>query len=197
MKQLWLAAEIAHVMNLNTFSMNLSVASTMPPMTAKRGGRGGGIWTLLALMLGACGGGGSTASGEVAAPPQDPAQLFYSLELEIDLDDFERTASGLYIQDIEIGEGPTARRTSRVWISYIGWLPDGTVFDGNVGGEPYHLRLGGSEVIRGWNEGIVGMRRGGVRRLVVRPGLAYGSRGRGDIPPGATLIFRVTLVDVE
>ena len=95
------------------------------------------------------------------------------------------------------GTGTMARRTSRVWIYYVGWLPDGTVFDGQLQGEPFHFRLGGSEVIRGWNEGIRGMRIGGRRRLVVRPGLAYGSRGRGDVPAGATLVFEVQLIDAN
>ncbi len=130
-------------------------------------------------------------------PPSDPAALFFAPELEVDLSEFTRSASGLYVQDVQLGDGPIARRTSRVWVRYVGWLPDGTVFDGNVGGEPYHMRLGGNEVIRGWNEGIVGMKRGGIRRLVVPPGLAYGSRGRGDVPPGATLVFYLELVDVE
>lgn len=123
--------------------------------------------------------------------------LFYAPELQIDLSTFELRPSGLYVQDVEVGEGPIARRTSRVWIHYVGWLPDGTIFDGSLGGDPYHTRLGGNEVIRGWNEGITGMRRGGVRRLVVPPDLAYGSRGRGDVPPGATLVFEVELVDVD
>lgn len=144
--------------------------------------------------LTACGG---AAGPQATAPASDPELLFYAPELEIDLEDFERTPSGLFVQDITVGDGPVARRTSRVWIHYIGWLPDGTVFDGNLGGDPYHLRLGGNEVIRGWNEGIAGMRRGGVRRLVVRPSLAYGSRGSGDVPPGATLVFRLELVDVD
>ena len=143
----------------------------------------------------ACGGGAST--GGAATPPADPSRLFYAPELEIDLTDFERTPSGLYVQEVELGDGPVARRTSRVWIEYVGWLADGTVFDGNVGGDPYSFRLGGNEVIRGWNEGIVGMKRGGVRRLVVRPGLAYGSSRRSDIPPGSTLVFWLKLIDVD
>ena len=147
------------------------------------------------LLVTGCGGTGST--GTAALPPSDPAQLFYAPELEVDLTDFERTSSGLYIEDLEIGDGPIARRTSRVWIEYVGWLPDGTVFDGNLGGDPYNLRLGGNEVIRGWNEGIVGMRRGGIRMLVVPPRLAYGSQRRGDIPPGSTLVFYIELVDVD
>jgi FKBP-type peptidyl-prolyl cis-trans isomerase len=156
------------------------------------------VLSTLVLTLAACGGSSSAAGGpEAALRPSDPAQLFYAPELEVNLADFERTSSGLYIEDLEIGEGPIARRTSRVWIEYVGWLPDGTVFDGNVGGDPYNLRLGGNEVIRGWNEGIVGMRRGGIRRLVVPPRLAYGSQRRGDIPPGSTLVFYIELVDVD
>ena len=152
---------------------------------------GGGI-----LVVAACAGSGPEA-GDAAPAPSDPTMLFYAPELEIDLSAFERTRSGLYLQDVTEGEGPAARRTSRVWIHYVGWLPDGTVFDASLGGAPFHLRLGGNEVIRGWNEGIVGMRRGGVRRLVVPPHLGYGSGGRGDVPPGATLVFRLELVDVE
>lgn len=148
---------------------------------------------LLLLALAGCGGAGAAAG--VQTP--DPALLYYAPELGIDLNDFEVTDSGLYFQDVEVGEGPIARRTSRVWIHYVGWLTDGSVFDASLGGDPYHLRLGGNEVIRGWNEGIAGMRRGGVRRLVVRPSLAYGSRGSGDVPPGATLVFRLELVDLD
>jgi peptidylprolyl isomerase len=152
---------------------------------------------LFALLAVAGCGGGSPPPDAGVLRPSDPSLLFYAPELEIDLTAFERTRSGLYVQDVTEGDGPAARRTSRVWIHYIGWLPDGTVFDGSLGGDPFHTRLGGNEVIRGWNEGIVGMRRGGVRRLVVPPNLGYGSSGRGDVPPGATLIFRLELVDVR
>ncbi|MEM7415503.1 MAG: FKBP-type peptidyl-prolyl cis-trans isomerase [Gemmatimonadota bacterium] len=147
----------------------------------------------------ACSGGQGTSADATdrPLPPSDPSMIFFAPELDVDLTEFEQSSSGLYVQDVEIGDGPVARRDSRVWIHYVGWLPDGTVFDGSLGGDPYHLRLGGREVIRGWNEGIVGMRRGGERRLVVPPGLAYGSRGSGDVPPGATLIFHLQLIDVD
>jgi len=141
----------------------------------------------------ACGGG--AASGPL--PPADPAALTFAEELGIDLADFEVTASGLYIHDISEGLGARANSTSRVWIYYVGWLPDGTVFDATLQGDPFHFRLGGNEVIRGWNQGIAGMRVGGRRRLIIRPGLAYGSRAQGDVPAGATLVFEVQLVDVN
>ena len=145
------------------------------------------------LLLGACAGGAPAGP----LPPTDPAQIEFAPELGIDLADFELTPSGLYVQELNVGTGPPARRTSRVWIYYVGWLPDGTVFDGQLEGDPFHGRLGGSEMIRGWNEGIRGMRVGGRRRLVVRPGLGYGARGRGKVPPGATLIFELQLIDAN
>ncbi len=148
----------------------------------------------VSLVLAGCGAGGPR--GGAPLPPSNPAELVFAPELGIDLSEFELRESGLYVQEIQVGEGPVARRTSRVWIHYVGWLPDGSVFDGSLGGDPFHTRLGGSEVIRGWNEGIRGMRRGGIRRLVVPPHLAYGPRGQGDVPPGATLVFSVELVDV-
>lgn len=155
------------------------------------------MWVALVMAGVLSGCGGMAGSSDVALPPNDPAQLFFAPDLEVDLSQFEPTSSGLYVQDLSIGDGPIVRRTSRVWIEYVGWLPDGTVFDGNLGQDPYAIRLGGNEVIRGWNEGIVGMRRGGVRRLVVRPRLAYGSSRRGRIPAGSTLIFYIELIDVD
>lgn len=150
--------------------------------------------TLVAVALAGC---ASGAGDRAALPPTDPSEIVFAPELEIDLATFERTRNGLYVQDVEIGDGPSARRDSRVWIHYAGWLPDGTLVDTSVGGDPFHLRLGGDEVIRGWNEGIVGMRRGGTRRLVIPPRLGYGSRGTARVPPGATLVFLVELVDVD
>ncbi len=90
-----------------------------------------------------------------------------------------------------------ARRTSLVTIHYVTWLSDGSVVDASLGGEPFTLRLGGNEVIQGWNQGIPGMKVGGRRKLVVRPGLAYGSRGTPNVPGNSTLVFEVQLVDVR
>jgi peptidylprolyl isomerase len=109
----------------------------------------------------------------------------------------ERTPTGLYLQDMKEGEGFTAQRTSLVSVRYVGYLPDGTIFDTTGDGEPMQFRLGGREVIKGWNQGIPGMKRGGLRRLVIRPSLAYGPRGRGRVPPYSTLIFDIQLLDVR
>lgn len=128
--------------------------------------------------------------------PLDPAQVTFSEELGIDLSQMEQIEPGLYVLDAAEGVGAAADRTSRVWIHYVVWLADGTVVDTSVGGEPFHFRLGGSEVIKGWNQGIPGMKVGGRRWLVVRPGLAYGSSRSGKVPPNATLVFEVQLMNV-
>lgn len=108
-----------------------------------------------------------------------------------------RTSSGLYVQEVKEGTGVIAGRTSTVAVRYTGYLADGRVFDTTGSGEPVVFQLGGSEVIRAWNEGIPGMKLEGIRRLVVRPGLAYGRRGRGGVPPNATLVFDIQLVGVR
>jgi len=143
----------------------------------------------------------AVVSGCAATPWEgselDPARVTFAPELSVDLAAMDRTPSGLYVQDLNEGTGPVATRTGLVSVHYVGWLPDGTVFDTSVGGDPMHFRLGGNEVIKGWNEGIPGMKVGGRRRLVVRPGLAYGSRSVGRVPSGATLVFELQLVEVR
>jgi len=121
----------------------------------------------------------------------------FSPELEIDLAAMQVTPSGLYVQDLAEGVGPVARSTSLVTVHYVTWLSDGSVVDTSLGAEPFTFRLGGSEVIRGWNQGIPGMKVGGRRKLVVRPGLGYGGRGNANVPPDATLVFELQLVDVR
>jgi hypothetical protein len=125
---------------------------------------------------------------------RDPAALTFTDELGVDLSTMQQVQPGLYVKDMSDGVGAEASRTSRVGVHYAVWLPDGTLVDTSMGGEPFQFRLGGNEVIRAWNEGIPGMKVGGVRRLVVRPGLAYGSQGQGDVPPNATLVFEVQLM---
>jgi len=148
--------------------------------------------TAIVVLLAGC-------AGAPAAPsrPSEPEEIAFAPELAVDLSAMERTSTGLYIQDLKEGEGFTARRTSLVTLRYVGYLPDGKVFDTTGDGEPFQFRLGGNEVIKGWNQGIPGMKRGGIRRLVIRPALAYGSRGTGGVPPNATLVFDVQLLDVR
>ena len=113
--------------------------------------------------------------------------------------DVQRTPSGLEIEEIERGFGDPARAGHTVSVHYTGYLQDGTKFDSSLDrGEPFSFPLGAGKVIRGWDEGLVGMKVGGRRKLVIPPELAYGSRGAGRlIPPGATLVFDVELVEVK
>lgn len=155
----------------------------------------GALAALAALAFAGCA--GSAGSSPEAPAPYDPERVTFSPDLGVDLAAMERTATGLYVQDLTEGDGFTAKRTSLVTLHYVGYLPDGTIFDTSSGGEPLHFRLGANEVIRGWNQGIPGMKRGGIRRLVVRPSLGYRSQSRGRIPPNSTLIFDVQLLDVR
>jgi FKBP-type peptidyl-prolyl cis-trans isomerase FkpA len=108
------------------------------------------------------------------------------------------TPSGLKYVDEVIGTGDQARLGRTVSVHYTGTLTDGTKFDSSVDrGQPYEFRLGAGSVIRGWDEGILGMRVGGKRRLIVPPELGYGAQGQGKIPSNATLIFELELVGVK
>jgi len=109
------------------------------------------------------------------------------------------TASGLQYDDVRLGQGAAARFGSDVVVHYTGWLTDGTKFDSSRDrNEPFGFALGQGSVIAGWEEGVAGMRIGGLRKLTVPPALGYGAWGAGDvIPPDATLIFEVELLAVD
>jgi peptidylprolyl isomerase len=110
-----------------------------------------------------------------------------------------KTASGLQYWDIRKGPGITAESGHSVTVHYTGWLLTGKKFDSSVdAGQPFTFKLGEGEVIKGWDEGVAGMKVGGKRQLRIPPDLAYGERGAADvIPPGATLIFDVQLLAVK
>jgi len=108
------------------------------------------------------------------------------------------TADGLKYWDIKVGTGPTATTGKQVKVQYTGWLENGKKFDSSVGKPPLPFKLGAGDVIKGWEEGVVGMKVGGKRQLRIPPELGYGQRGfPGAIPPNAILIFDVELMGVQ
>ena len=105
------------------------------------------------------------------------------------------TESGLQIEELTEGTGDEAKAGQTVTVNYRGTLQDGTLFDQSYGRAPFEFELGAGRVIRGWDEGVAGMREGGKRRLTIPSDLAYGKRGAGGvIPPDATLVFEVELL---
>lgn len=113
--------------------------------------------------------------------------------------EWKKNASGLEIQELKVGEGAEAKAGMTVDVHYTGWLLDGTKFDSSVDrGKPFSFHLGAGEVIRGWDEGVAGMKVGGKRKLRIPAALGYGARGAGGVIPGnATLVFDVELLGVH
>ena len=107
------------------------------------------------------------------------------------------TSSGLSITDIKIGEGSEATAGKKVSVNYRGSLENGKEFDSSYGRGPFSFPLGAGQVIKGWDEGVAGMKVGGKRKLIIPPELGYGKRGIGPIPPNSTLIFEVELLEVS
>ncbi|MBK8792611.1 MAG: FKBP-type peptidyl-prolyl cis-trans isomerase [Holophaga sp.] len=118
---------------------------------------------------------------------------------------FTKTASGLQIAELKPGKGPGAAKGQTLGMLYRGWLYDtqkgrqGQQFDANLNrNKPLEFELGAGRVIKGWDEGVAGMKKGGKRVLIIPPELAYGDRGAGGvIPPGATLLFEVEVVSIQ
>ena len=107
--------------------------------------------------------------------------------------------SQLQIEDLTMGTGAEAQAGQSVDVHYTGWLTDGTKFDSSVDrGRPFSFVLGAGRVIKGWDQGVAGMKVGGKRKLTIPPDLGYGARGAGGvIPPNATLVFEVELLAVK
>jgi FKBP-type peptidyl-prolyl cis-trans isomerase FkpA len=115
------------------------------------------------------------------------------------------TSVGTFTEtDLVVGTGPEATVGTSVTVNYTLWLYDTSKTDGkgaqvqtSVGGPPFPFVLGVGQVIKGWDQGVVGMKVGGTRRLIIPPELAYGSAGQSGIPPNATLVFDITLLSVQ
>ena len=105
------------------------------------------------------------------------------------------TTDKVTIKDLKEGKGAAAKAGDSVTVEYTGWLTDGTKFDSNVGGTPFPVTIGAGEVIPGWDQGLVGMKVGGTRVLMIPPSLGYGAQGAPPtIPANATLKFQVKLL---
>lgn len=108
------------------------------------------------------------------------------------------TTDGLQIQDEAIGTGQEVKSGDTVTVNYLGTLTDGTKFDSSYDrNQPFTTQIGTGQVIKGWDEGIVGMKVGGKRKLIIPPSLGYGDQAAGSIPPNSTLIFEIELLSVK
>jgi len=147
----------------------------------------------LALVLAVCDTGSTTTVANEPLTNDD-----FAPALNVDLDAMVHTVSGLYFQDLEVGQGDEAAAGASVTVHYEGWLSDGTKFDSSRDrGQPFTFVLGAGFVIPGWEEGVAGMRVGGLRKLVIPPSLAYGVAGvPPTIPGNATLVFDIELLEV-
>lgn len=105
----------------------------------------------------------------------------------------------LIIEDTHVGDGAEATAGKEVTVHYTGWLTDGSKFDSSKDRfQPFTFPLGAGHVIKGWDQGVVGMKVGGVRKLTIPPEMGYGARGAGGvIPPNAVLVFEVELLQVD
>jgi FKBP-type peptidyl-prolyl cis-trans isomerase len=146
------------------------------------------VWIIQAALL------LSLSSGSIAADNQEIKK-----ETKNMAEQTVTTESGLTYLDMTVGTGRLAELGDTASVHYTGWLADGKKFDSSVDRkEPFSFRLGAGQVIKGWDEGVMGMKIGGKRKLTIPPQLGYGERGAGGvIPPNATLTFDVELLDLR
>ena len=153
----------------------------------------------------------TTQAAPLELDPEDPNPTLFAMAADsnqadasalggpMNADKTQVTASGLRITDLEVGSGAEATAGQTVVVHYRGTLEDGSQFDASYDrGTPFSFPLGAGRVIKGWDEGVQGMKVGGKRKLVIPSDLGYGARGAGGvIPPNATLIFEVELLEVK
>ena len=137
-----------------------------------------------------------------ACSPSEPVTSIdnttFAAGLGVDLAASTKTASGLYYRDITVGGGAPAIAGHTIAVHYTGSLANGTIFDANgTNATPFSFVLGQGQVIAGWDEGVVGMKVGGSRQLILPPALGYGAGGQGPIPGNAILVFTVIMVSTS
>ena len=148
----------------------------------------------------------TTINNPLELDPDDPNPSLFTMANDSSTDasplggslKTETTSTGLRITELVIGNGETALEGKNVSVNYKGTLENGKEFDSSYGRAPFSFPLGAGRVIKGWDEGVAGMKVGGKRELTIPPSLGYGERGAGGvIPPNATLIFEVELLSVQ
>ncbi len=138
----------------------------------------------------------TSCDGPAAPEPVDPDIV--PKPRVVPEEDYTTLSSGLKYYDFKEGTGSAARSGDAVSVHYHGWLTDSTLFDSSfLRDEAFLFTLGAGFVIAGWDEGVVGMKKGGERQLVIPPDLAYGETGRPNIPPNATLIFEIWMQEIN
>ena len=125
-----------------------------------------------------------------------PFLMFFSLNAQPGPG--QSVQQGLKIEDIKVGSGKAAKAGDRLVVHYRGKLENGMQFDSSIDrGAPFEFHLGVGQVISGWDQGVVGMKKGGKRNLVIPPSVGYGDRDLGVIPPNSTLLFEVELIEIK
>jgi len=157
--------------------------------------------TLLAFFVLASAGcnGSNTGTFDPGTLSIDPATATFAAALNVDVKSMTRTADSLYYKDLIVGTGATAAAGYTARVTYTGWLINGVQFDSSVGKTPayFEFLINTGAVIKGWDEGVRGMKVGGKRQLVVPPQLGYGVSGSGGIPGNAILVFEISLLQVR
>jgi FKBP-type peptidyl-prolyl cis-trans isomerase FkpA len=171
--------------------------SRMSPDTdalSRRRAAGAVALLVIVVLIGLAGCGGSAPPPSTAPAPRllmgPVEQTTFAPSLGVHLDQMLRHASGLYAQDLKVGTGAVALKGKSMVVRYAGYLSNGTEFDhGEI-----TVQIGGSNTIAAWQEGLLGMRVGGQRRLVVPPNLGYGSAAAGEIPANSVLVFDIEMM---
>ena len=150
---------------------------------------------LILCLLAAC---GPKEPVVISNTPASIAEATFADSLDIEIEKFDTNAAGLYWRDLTVGDGAVVQAGQVVSVNYDGRFPDGSPFDASDPGDPIQFPIGVRRVIDGWDQGLVGMKVGGKRQLIIPPALGYGPLGSPPvIPPNATLIFTVEVMAAQ